>query len=84
MSKQAGAGPSQPWYRHRITWLVVALPLLAVVASFVSLFMAVRNPDPVLSVATVAAEERPAVEGRNHAATGGKKQPQKPAEDTKR
>ena len=64
--------PTQPWYRHRITWLVVALPLIAVVASFITLFVALRNPDPVIKVAKDAAEERPAVEGRNHAATGGK------------
>ena len=64
--------PTQPWYRHRITWLVVALPLIAVVASFITLFVALSNPDPVLKVTTEAAEERPAVEGRNHAATGGK------------
>ncbi len=75
MSASPGSGPAQPWYRQRITWLVVGLPLLAVVASFVSLFMALRSPDPVLTVTTGAAEERPAVEGRNHAATGGKRAP---------
>ena len=40
--------PTQPWYRHRIAWLVVALPLIAVVASFITLFVALSNPDPVL------------------------------------
>lgn len=75
MSTSSGNGPAQPWYRHRITWLVVALPLIAVVASFTSLYMALRSPDPVLTVTAGAAEERPAVEGRNHAATGGKKTP---------
>lgn len=65
--------PSQPWYRFRMVWLVVAFPLAAVVMGVGTAVMAVRNPDPVLKVAPGAAEEAPAVEGRNHAATGGKK-----------
>lgn len=68
-------GPVQPWHRQRMAWLVVGLPLLAVTASFATLFLAIRNPDPVLTTSVGAAEERPAVEGRNHAATGGKKAP---------
>jgi uncharacterized protein len=70
-AQAAGSGPAQPWYRHPITWLVVALPLIAVVASFITLFVALANPDPVVKPAGRVAEERPAVEGRNHAATGG-------------
>ena len=67
------------WYRLPIMWLVVALPLIAVVASFITLFIAIANPDPVIKAAADAAEERPAVEGRNHAATGGlKKEPVAP------
>ncbi len=65
--------PIQPWHRQRMAWLVVALPLIAVVASFTTLFIAIANPDPVIKATADAAEERPAVEGRNHAATGGVK-----------
>lgn len=64
--------PVQPWYRQRMAWLVVALPVIAVVASFITLFVALRNPDPVIKAEGRQADERPAVEGRNHAATGGK------------
>ena len=35
-----------PWYRHRWPWLLVLLPLSAVVvASFFTLWLAVRQPD---------------------------------------
>ncbi len=50
------------------------------VASFTTLFIAIANPDPVLTPQAREAEQRPAVEGRNHAATGGNPA-LKPAED---
>ncbi len=62
-------------------WLVVGGPSLVVVASFVTLALALIYPDPVLSekspenrTGSVAAVKAmaPANEGRNHAATGGK------------
>jgi uncharacterized protein len=65
--------PTQPFFSFKFNWLVIGLPLLAVVASFTTLFLALSNPDPVLKVGANAVAERPAVEGRNHAATGGKK-----------
>lgn len=64
--------PQQPFWHFRINWLVIGLPLTAVVASFITLFIALANPDPVIRPEAAAAAERPAVEGRNHAATGGK------------
>jgi hypothetical protein len=47
-----------------------------VVASFVTLGLAIRYPDPVLEsvvVATPDAAHQPAMQARNHAATGGVK-----------
>jgi hypothetical protein len=67
------AQPTQPFFRFKFNWLVIGLPLSAVVASFFTLYLALSHPDPVLDVRTAVAEQRPAVEGRNHAATGGKK-----------
>jgi len=64
--------PTQPFWRFGINWLVIGLPLTAVVASFITLAIAVSNPDPVLQAEATAPQQRPAVEGRNHAATGGK------------
>jgi hypothetical protein len=67
--------PTQPFFSFKFNWLVIGLPLLAVVASFTTLFIALSNPDPVIKAAAKEMEQRPAVEGRNHATTGGK-QPQ--------
>lgn len=65
--------PVQPWYRQRMVWLVLALPLSAVVAGIATALIALANPDPVLKVEAERNPERPALEGRNHAATGGRK-----------
>ncbi|MFN7692946.1 MAG: hypothetical protein ACK5O3_02735 [Burkholderiales bacterium] len=65
--------PTQPFFSFRFNWLVIGLPLIAVVASFITLFLALSHPDPVLKVSKGSPEERPAVEGRNHATTGGKR-----------
>lgn len=62
--------PLQPWYRVPITWLLVALPGSAVLASTLTAVIAIRNPDPVIKA---EGSDRPAVEARNHVATGGKK-----------
>ena len=62
-------------------WLVVMGPVLVVIAAFVTLFIAMRAPDPVLAedyyrkgldVTKMKAEEvqmMPAMQARNHAAT---------------
>ena len=61
---------STPWWRLPIVWMVIGGPSLVVVASFVTLGLALSNPDPVLSAQpAVSASELPAVQGRNHAAT---------------
>lgn len=71
-----------PWWTFGHVWLVVAGPLVVVVASFITLWMAIRTPDPVVAEdyyrkgieinKTLDAETRallPATQGRNHAAT---------------
>lgn len=73
-----------PWWKHPIMWLVVGGPTVVVVASFITLYLAVSRPDPVYSdaqrpYAPIAqpaedvgkAELAPALQARNHAATGG-------------
>jgi hypothetical protein len=42
------ASTALPWWRERIMWLVVGGPSLVVVASFVTLALALIYPDPVL------------------------------------
>ncbi len=67
----------QPWWRFGLVWMVLGGPAVVVVAGFITLYIAVTNPDPVLNVTPrTAMQERqgithaPAMQGRNHAATG--------------
>jgi len=63
-------GDPQPWWRLPIVWMVIGGPLVVVVASFATLALALRYPDPVIKApATASAAEVPAVQARNHAAT---------------
>jgi len=78
MNQQA---TSAPWWKHGYVWLVIAGPVLVVMAGLATAWIAARSPDPVLTQeqdrrATPsrqgAAEARalmPALQGRNHAAT---------------
>ncbi|WP_296448781.1 FixH family protein [Rhodoferax sp. UBA5149] len=74
-----------PWWKFGHVWLVVAGPAIVVVASFVTLYLAVTRPDPLvtedyyrkgieinktLELDAHAASLAPAVQARNHAATG--------------
>lgn len=73
---------SAPWWKYGHMWLVVSGPAVVVVAGFVTLYLAIRWPDPVYTdatrplpqvtqVAPGAAALAPAMQARNHAATGG-------------
>ena len=74
---------TQPWWRFGHVWLVVAGPAVVVVASFITLYLAVSRPDPVLDenyyrkglelnreLANNPTSLAPALQARNHAATG--------------
>lgn len=76
---------TRPAWREPMVWLVVGGPATVVVASFLTLALAIRHPDPPLDLhpsAQQAADEVepadmraksgdvPALIGRNHAATG--------------
>ena len=73
----------QPWWKFGHVWMVFGLPAVVVVASFITLYIAIKVPDPVLNSygrATNSAEDEPetpfstnmapAMQARNHAATG--------------
>ncbi len=74
---------SGPWWRYPHMWLVVGGPAVVVVAAFVKLYLAISHPDPVYTDAPcsnraaqqpadeVGATAVPAMQARNHAATGG-------------
>jgi hypothetical protein len=68
---------AQPWWKFGHVWLIVAGPAVVVVASFITLYLAIRTPDPVTDEfrsqsAHVANPDSlaPAMQARNHAATG--------------
>lgn len=79
---------SRPWWAFGHVWLVIAGPLIVVVASFITFYLAAHGQDPVLTksgaeVDVNAPEARtslaPAMQARNHAATGSL-----PAPDSKK
>ena len=57
------------WWRLPIVWMVIGGPLVVVVASFITLGLAIKNPDPVYGSSAASGSEQPAVQARNHAAT---------------
>ena len=66
----AAADQTVDWWRLPIVWMVFGGPALVVVASFATLAIAIRYPDPVISApAATSAADMPAVQARNHAAT---------------
>ena len=72
----------QPWWKFGHVWLVFAGPAVVVVASFITLYLAIKIPDPVVSSYGQAESSEPAtrldahsgsapaMQARNHAATG--------------
>ena len=82
-SNATTATPAQPWWKFAHVWMVVAGPAIVVVASFITLYLAVTRPDPVLdenyyqkglainkTLADSPKSLAPAMQARNHAATG--------------
>ncbi|MFZ4480647.1 MAG: FixH family protein [Rhodoferax sp.] len=71
-----------PWWKFGHVWLVLAGPAVVVIASCFTFYLAASRPDPVLSedyyqkgidinrTLEQAASLAPALQARNHAATG--------------
>jgi len=83
--KNNTAVTSLPWWKYSFVWMVIAGPAIVVVASFVTLYLAVSRPNEIVNEQTYRVgkqsdqtiEQRrkdsgmaPAMQGRNHAATG--------------
>ena len=77
-----------PWWKYGHVWLVLAGPLVVIVAGFITLWLAMSRPDPVVAEdyyqrgidinKTLEHPEKslaPAMKGRNHAATPPEAQP---------
>ena len=74
---------AQPWWKFGHVWLVIAGPVAVVIAGFVTLYLALSRPDPVVdadyyrkgieinqTLDAAPAALAPAMQARNHAATG--------------
>lgn len=81
-AQAAAPAPAAPWWRFGFVWMVVGGPAVVVVASFITLWLAMRSPDPVVAedyyqrglainqtLEAAAQPLTPALKGRNHAAT---------------
>lgn len=82
---QSPVVPTPPaWWKFGHVWLVIAGPAIVVVASFITLYLAIIHPDPVVDAdyyrkgveinrtlgADAAPSLAPAMAARNHAQTG--------------
>ena len=70
----------RPWWSYGHVWLVISGPLIVVIASFTTFYLAAHGQDPGLTQAkaethtNATTDDRaslaPAMQARNHAATG--------------
>lgn len=72
---------TKPWWKFGYVWLVLAGPLIVVVAGLHTFWLAASAPDPVLDTSVFRQNQAPAQQARNHAQTGAPVpgQPQGPA-----
>jgi len=77
-TSETNPSKARPWWSFGMVWLVIAGPAIVVVAGFYTYYLAARSPDPVLptqqpvkaSGQGADITHAPALQGRNHAATG--------------
>jgi hypothetical protein len=81
---------TKPWWNYGYVWLIIAGPLLVVIAGFITLYLAITRPDAVIDDyyrkgmeinKTLNAQRdsmAPAIQARNNAATGIKPTQQNP------
>lgn len=44
----APAQAVEPWYRHRMVWLLIAIPGLTVIGCLLTIYLAISNPDKLV------------------------------------
>lgn len=82
-SKDISKLDTKPWWKYGYVWFLISGPLLVVIAGFITLYLAISRPDPVVDEQyyqhgieinkTLDAQRdsmAPANQARNHAATG--------------
>lgn len=57
---------NEPWFRHRLVWLIIAIPGLTVVGCLLTIYLAISNPetlvlDPVLDASPATKTPRDAL-----------------------
>lgn len=84
MHKGTQMTDTQKWYQNPYVWLIIGGPSLVIIASFITLYLAITHPDPAIDDyyrkgmeinKTLDAQSEamaPAVQARNHAQTGMK------------
>lgn len=70
---------TKPWWKFGHVWLIISGPLAVILAGVVTVWLAISRPDPVVAEdyyrrgieinKTLGAENVPAIQARNHAAT---------------
>ncbi len=82
MSDAKSAVSVSPWYHNPYVWLLIGGPAVVIVASFITLYLAIKHPDPAIEDyyrkgieinKTLDAERdsmAPAIQARNNAQTG--------------
>jgi hypothetical protein len=82
-TQSAKSNGAQPWWKFGHVWMLVAGPAIVVVASMITLYLAISRPDPVMdenyyqkgielnkTLGGNASSLAPAMQARNHAQTG--------------
>lgn len=76
--------PVTKWYTNPYVWMIIIGPMAVIVASMITLYLAIKHPDPAIDDyyrkgieinKTLDAEANamaPAMQARNHAQTGVK------------
>ena len=85
MNKTMNTNDTKPWWRYGYVWLIISGPMIVIVACFITIYIAISRPDPVIDdnyyrngmeINKTLNEQHdgliPALQGRNHAATGVK------------
>lgn len=85
MKKTMQINDTMPWWRYGYVWLMLSGPIIVIVACFITIYIAITRPDPVIDdnyyrngmeINKTLNEQHdglaPALQGRNHAGTGVK------------
>jgi hypothetical protein len=83
----SGGAAERPWWKEPYVWMVIAGPASAVLACLITAVYILQGPDAVVpesqyvegkvisqQIKTARPPMQPALQGRNHSATGGQRE----------